>query len=164
VNLSQITKALNVDRLVLQLQDMVARINTIWGKEHYGDGRHKMPQWRDRAYNPQDYSSASGLAVAATGVLNAKYWKHGDCLMMNVAFTGTLAGADSYLSVLLPDGFLSLDYSLGFADIYDGGVPTTGIIYAQAQVPYLVVARTNRAAFTPGAVQVYGQVMLRTTA
>jgi hypothetical protein len=163
VNLDQIIGR-TADALSVGLENAFARINTVWGKEHYADGKHAIPKWHDRDYNPQDFSSASGWAVASTGVFDFSYWKHGDCLCMNIALLGTLAGNDPALFVRLPESWRARAGARAVVELVDAGAQATGLAYVSADdATVLTVVRTDRANFTAGSVGVNGQILLRTT-
>lgn len=162
MNLSQIGGG-TLEHVVQRLQSTIARINTVWAREHQSDGRHILPKWYDMPYAPSTYASPSGWAVEPKGVETHTYWKHGDCLCVAFAVNGLLAGADNEVTMRLPENFVSAGNYVNPAIIYAGGGAMAGFSQVTSQSRQLKVVRTDLAPMTPGTVVVYGQILLRTT-
>lgn len=169
MNLQDVT-ADDVPALVTFLRSTIGRINTIFEREHNGDGTHKLPCWISPTPGSSDFKGASAQTWAvtvATMVTTWAYWKHGTCLMVSFEITGTtVAGTPATsLTMKIPGGFTAkrqMRNAIGY--LTDNGLPVDGQAVVDANGTTVNIFRADLAAFTGGSTDVRGQLMFETTA
>lgn len=155
-----------VEALVQQLQGTVARINTVFGKEHLADGKHAIPALRDcRAdVGASNFASQSGQTwtVSAADILTFQLWKHANTCHLNFYFFDTtIGGAASNLLVFdIPYGITPKDHLVNPIYLTDGNI---GLAVLQANDPRVFIARSDFGNFAGGSTSMSGHIEFRTT-
>lgn len=160
----------SIAAVVRLLNEMTARVNTVFQREHQADGTHKLPCWINPTPGSSDFASVSGQTWAvtvATMVTTWAYWKHGTCLMLSFEITNTTVGGtpQNHLTMKIPGGFTSkrqMSNSLRY--LTDAGARIDGMAIAAANSTTVDIYRSDLANFTGGATDVRGQLMFETTA
>jgi len=154
--------------VVTRLEEMVARINHVWTREHYSDGTHAIPKYISAQWGTDlgaSYFTATGggtFTVASTGVLAFNWWKHGDTLHLGFSLTGTVAGAtNSPLMFTIPGGFVSKSRATNPVYLIDAGTRTMGLAFVNANSTQVEIYREDAAQFTAGPVHIDGQITFR---
>ena len=155
-------------QLVTGLQGLVARINTVWGKEHQADGTHAIPKHISATtadLGAGNFRATGGTwTVAFADITSFEWWKHGDALQVGFYIGGTVGSTPTPLSFDIPGGYRAKKAFGNPIFIVDNGTRTTGYAYVAPNGTTVDIYRTDGAAFTAGAVIVNGQLQFRTTA
>lgn len=168
MNLSTLT-GVSLPEVVAELQKMIARINTVFGREHHADGTHAIPQYfrlQSTELGVDQFPNVSNQTWLSQTVTTFAGWKHGDAMHIDLEIpTGTLGGTPSnHVSIQIPYGFTARESIRAPALLLDNGGVVLGQMLVMANSRTIDVYRYDSATLTAGTVGVWGQLDFRTTA
>lgn len=168
MNLAQINAG-TIEQLVVRLHATIARINTVWAREHQADGRHAMPEWHTvpaAEIGGTTFRGQGGQTWTVTDLKAFEYWKHGNAMCLSLRINQSTVGGtpNAVLEVQIPAGFTAAQSAANQVLVQSSGTPVPALLQAVPNGRYLQVMLNTAAAFTSGTLVLYGQLQFRTTA
>lgn len=165
MNLAEITKTSSLERLIQQMQDMVARINTVFGKEHDKDGYHAIPSFTDIVPSASMFIGTASqtfvVTVSATNPATLKFSKSpaGDLVTLKFEIIGVVGGTPApAVSLKLPYGWIGKSLDRNTIVISDAGTRVTGQAVVTKDGTTVDFYRVDEANLTAGTSRFSGEV------
>lgn len=167
MNLAELQPANSLAALVQQLQQTIARINTVFGREHQADGQHKTPAWVSQTLSASDFTGAGSQTwVVAPSDADVPYWKNGTSMTVGFEIdTSTVGGTpNSHIKIKIPGGFTAKRRLHNMIYLTDNNVRVDGFAAVLANSTTIDIYRADVANYTGGTTAVRGQLTFETTA